>query len=214
MKNLKTLLLTFPIILFTACGGNDEPKEEDNIDIEKNPLGALVKMSENMKENAEKMEKNMEERKNAKAIHYEELMKYLPGSIEGYSLKGDPKGASMDMSEMSYSSAEAKYINDGGDKINISLLDYNAAYSMYSMATAMWASGFKIDTSEEYAQSINLGDNINGWESYKKKRNRASLILGLGDRFLLTIEGNNQENCDFFKEIAKSMDIDELANMD
>ncbi len=214
MKKFTTLLFAFSIILFTACGGNDEPKEEDNIDVEKNPLGALMKMGKNMKENAEKMEKNMKEKKNAKAIHYEELMKYLPESVDGYSLKGDPKGASMDMAEMSYSTAEAKYVNDSGDRISIVLLDYNAAYSMYSMATTMWASGFKIDTSEEFGQSINFGENINGWESYKKKRNNASVILGLGDRFLLTIEGNNEENCNFLKEVAKSMDLDELASLE
>lgn len=211
MKITIQLFLAFSIILVSACGGNDEPKEKENIDVEKNPLGALMKMGEKMKENAEKMEKNMEEKKDAKAIHYEELIKYLPESIDGYTLKNEPKGASMDMTGMSYSSAEAKYVNDNGDRISIALLDYNAAYSMYSMATAMWSSGFKIDTSEEFGQSINFGKNINGWESYKKKRNDASVILGLGDRFLLTIEGSNQEDCSFLKDIAKSMDLDKLA---
>ena len=214
MKKLITLFFVIPIMLFTACGGNDEPKEEDNIDVEKNPLGALMKMGEKMKENAKKMETNMKDKKDAKAIHYEELIKYLPESINDYTRIDDPKGASMDMSGMSYSSAEVRFENDNGDRINIALLDYNAAYSMYSMATAMWASGFKIDTSDEFGQSINFGKNINGWESYKKKQNDASVVLGIGDRFLLTIEGNNQENCDFLKDIAKSIELDELASLD
>jgi len=172
-----------------------------------------MKMSENMQKNAEKMQKNMEDKKDAKAIHYEELIKYLPESINGYELVGEPKGASMDMSGMSYSSAEVRYKNGNGDHINISLLDYNAAYSMYSMATAMWASGFKIDTSEEIAQSLNFSDNVNGWESFKKKSNKATIILGLGDRFLLTIEGDNQKNTANLKDIAKSMKIEELASL-
>ncbi|PCJ25151.1 MAG: hypothetical protein COA97_08370 [Flavobacteriales bacterium] len=214
MRIFTILLLAFPIILFTACGGNDEPKDEEKIDVKKNPLGALMKMSKNMQENAKKMEKNMEERKDAKAIHYEELMKYLPKSIDGYTQKNEPKGASMDMTGMSYSSAEVKFENNNGDRISVALIDYNAAYSMYSMSTAMWASGFKIDTSEEIGQSISLGDNINGWESYKKKRKNASVMLGIGNRFLLTIEGGNQENCDFLKDIAKSMELDKLASLD
>ena len=212
MKKI-ALLLVFPLII-SACGGNDEPKEEDNIDIEKNPLGALMKMSEKMAENAEQMEKNMKDRKNAKAIHYEELIKYLPENIDGYTRKEEPNGASMDMSGMSYSSAEVRFENDNGDRINIALIDYNAAYSMYSMATVMWSAGFKIDTSEEFGQSINFGKNINGWESYKKKKNDANIVLGIGDRFLLTIDGDNQEDCSFLKDIAKSIDLDELTTLD
>ena len=74
MKKITTLLLAFPIVLFTACGSDET--EEENIDIERNPLGALMQMSENLEEQAEKMEEQMEqmeERKDAKAIAYEDL---------------------------------------------------------------------------------------------------------------------------------------------
>lgn len=213
MKKL-ALIFTLPLFLI-ACGG-EEPKEEelDNIDVEKNPLGALMKMGKNMAENAEKMEEKMKNKENAKAIHYEELLKYLPQSIDGYQINGDPKGSSMDMQGMSYSSAEVVFINDDNNRIKIALLDYNAAYNMYTMATTMWASGFKIDTTEELAQSISFGDNIKGWESFKKKSKQASVSLGIGDRFLLTIDGDNQEGTDALKEIAKSMDIDGLASLE
>jgi hypothetical protein len=216
MKNLASLFLIVSVIIFTSCAGNDEPKEikEDNIDVKKNPLGAMIKMSKNMQESAEKMQKNMENKKDAKAIHYEELLKYLPETIDGYHINGEPKGSSMDMQGASYSSAEIEFKNENGNRIDIVLIDYNAAYSMYSMATAMWSSGFKIDTSEEIAQSLNFEDNINGWESFKKKSKHASIILGLGDRFLLTIEGDNQKDTEALKNIAKSMKIKELASLE
>lgn len=207
-------LLTISSLFIISCG--NEPKEEEieNIDVEKNPLGALMKMGKNMAESAEKMEKKMKENKNAKAIHYEDLLKYLPESIDGYKVNGEPKGASMDMQGMSYSSAEIEFKNENGDRINITLLDYNAAYNMYTMATAMWASGFKIDTSEEFAQSISFGEGISGWESYKKKSNRANIALGIGDRFLLTIDGNNQDGTDQLKEIAQSIDLNALTSLE
>ncbi|MCB0400584.1 MAG: hypothetical protein KDD41_00725 [Flavobacteriales bacterium] len=213
MKKL-TGILSLSILLI-ACG-SDEPKEQelDNTDVEKNPLGALMKMGEKMAENAEKMEKNMQEKKDAKAIHYDELIKYLPESIDGYKVESEPQGASMDMTGMSYSSAEVRFTNDENNRISIALLDYNAAYSMYSMATAMWASGLKIDTSEEFGQSISLGDQIGGWESIQKKSGDASIILGINDRFLLTIEGDNQKDTKFLKEIAKSMDLEGLAGLE
>lgn len=209
---MKNLLKLFAFLAFTtliACGGDDH--EEENIDIEKNPLGALMKMGENMEKQAEKMEKQMEERKDAKAMHYEELIKYLPKSIDGYE-KEEPKGESVDMNGMSYSSANVEF-KKGVNEIEVTILDYNAALSMYSMATAMWASGFKIDTSEEMAQSITIDDNIHGWESIKKKSKDASLLLGVNDRFLITIEADNQEDLSFLKEIAKSMNLKDLADL-
>lgn len=210
MKNLLKLFTILSIGTLIACGG-DEVKEEENIDIEKNPLGALMKMGENMEKQAKKMEEQMENRKDAKAMHYEELMKYLPESVDGYE-KEEPKGESVDMNGMSFSSANVRF-KKGSDDINITILDYNAALSMYTMATAMWASGFKIDTSEEIAQSVSINDDIHGWESFKKKSKDASLILGVNDRFLVTIEGDNQQDMGLLKDIAKSMNLKELADL-
>lgn len=212
MKRL-ALLIALPLLIL-SCGSEPKEEEIENIDVEKNPLGALMKMGKNMAESAEKMEKKMKDNKNAKAIHYEELLKYLPESIDGYQINGEPKGASMDAQGMSYSSAEIEFKNKEGNRIDIALLDYNAAFNMYTMATAMWSSGFKIDTSEEFAQSISFGENINGWESFKKKSNHANIAIGIGDRFLLTIDGDNQEGTDNLKEIAKSMDLDALASLE
>lgn len=208
MNTILKLSFLLGIATLVACGGNDK-KEEDNIDVEKNPMGALMKMGENMQKQAEKMEKQQEERKDAKAMHYEELMKYLPESVTGYE-KEEPKGESVEMSGMSFSSANVRFTK-GNDDINVTLLDYNAAMSMYSMATAMWASGFKIDNSEETAQSVSIADNINGWETFQKKSKNGSLVIGVNNRFLVTIEGNNQKNLDLFKEIAKSMDLKKLT---
>lgn len=209
MKKINLLLFVLPLSVLFACGGDDKIEETDNIDIEKNPLGAIVKMGENMKEQAEKMEKQMEERKDAEALHYEELMKYLPDNIDGYE-REEPKGESINMTGMSYSSAQVRFSDDNHNHININILDYNAALSMYSMATAMWASGLKIDTSEEFAQSININENITGWESFKKKSNKASVVLGVNNRFLITLEGDNQEGTDYLKEIAEGMELTKL----
>ncbi|HRN43078.1 MAG TPA: hypothetical protein PK649_13550, partial [Vicingus sp.] len=166
---------------------------------------------ENMQRQAEKIEEKQKNRENASAMHYEELMKYLPESIEGYE-KNEPKGESVEMGEMSFSSAEVRFKNQQ-DEIKITLLDYNAALSMYSMATAMWSTGFKIDNSKEKSQSVKLTDEITGWETILKKSKDASLILGINDRFLLTIEAENQENTDLLKEIAKQMDLSKLSSL-
>jgi hypothetical protein len=210
MKKFNKFLLISLSAILVACGG-EEKNQDDNIDVEKNPLGAAMKMAQNMQEKAEKMQKNMEERKDAKAMHYEELMKYLPNEIDGYTLEGDPHGESIEAGPTSYSTVHKKFINDNNERIIIKLVDYNAAVNMFNMATMMWSTGLKVDTSDELAQSYNINDDISGWESFKKNSGAASLILGIKDRFLLTVEADKQENCDNVKSIAKSMDLDKLA---
>ena len=211
MKKFNLFLLAFATIVLIACGG-EEKSQDDNIDVEKNPLGAAMKMAQNMQEKAEKMQKNMEERKDAKAMHYEELMNFLPTKIDGYTAE-EPDGGTVEMQGTSYSNADITFKNEAGDRVKISLLDYNAALSMYSMATAMWSSGLKIDTKDELAQSFNINDQISGWETFKKKTGKASIVLGINDRFMLTVEADKQENCDNVKSIAKSMDLDKLASL-
>ena len=208
MMNTKIILIALiSATTLIACGSD----ENENIDVEKNPMEALMKMGENMQKQAEKIEEKQKNRENASAMHYEELMKYLPESIEDYE-KNEPKGESVEMGEMSFSSAEVRFKNQQ-DEIKITLLDYNAALSMYSMATAMWSTGFKIDNSKEKSQSVKLTDEITGWETIQKKSKDASLILGINDRFLLTIEAENQENTDLLKEIAKQMDLSKLSSL-
>ncbi|MBW6484388.1 MAG: hypothetical protein K0B10_15200 [Vicingaceae bacterium] len=204
----KFIIITLSTIL-VACGG-EEKSQDDNIDVEKNPLGAMMKMAKNMQEQAENMEKNMEERKDANAMHYEELIKFLPTEIDGY-IAGEPDGGTVEMQGTSYSNADITFKNEVGERIKVSLLDYNAALSMYSMATAMWTSGLKIDTKDELAQSYTMSEKISGWETYKKKTGKASIVIGISNRFMLTIEADKQENCDNVKNIAKNMDLDKLA---
>jgi len=117
------------------------------------------------------------------------------------------------MAEMSYSNAEITFTDKNNSQIHINLLDYNAALAMLTMATTMFSSGLKIDTKDEFAQSINWSDNVSGWESYHKDNGNATLTLSIGNRFLLTIDGDRQENCDYLKEIAKLMDLDGLATL-
>lgn len=204
-------------MLFSACGGSDEEEYEeekgpDNIlEAFSNLKEAGEKMEEKLKESEEKMEKRRESG-DTLAMHYEELMKYLPEEIDGYT-REEPTGGSVNYMNVSYSNAEAKYTKDNGDYIKVSLVDYNMAYGLYQGATAMWATGMSIDNTEEKANGIKLGDDIAGWEVYRKKAHNATLTLGLGARFLLGVEANNQDGTEFVKDVAKSMQLNDLAAM-
>jgi hypothetical protein len=170
-------------------------------------------MSKNVEKNmniAETKLKERRERGDTLAMHYEKLIQHLPTEISGYNRK-EPTGSSVNMAGMSYSNAEVRYENENGNFIKITLIDYNQAYGVYQSATAMWALGMSIDSPEEKSNGIKINEEVAGWETFKKKSKNAALTLGIGYRFWLNIEANNQENTDFVKEVAKKVDMDKLS---
>lgn len=224
MKKYFLIPSLFLLAIFCfSCGESDEEKQERKEKAKKNnPFNALVQLGKEMKNAGEKMEKagdeqdaKQKERKlkgDTAAINYKELQKYLPESIDGYT-KGKPSGSTMTMTGMSYSNAEVKFTNDNGGYVRVSILDYNAAYSLYSMATGMWLGGMSIENDQEKANSIKLEDGITGWETLKKDNKKASVVLGVGCRFLITVEANEQENTDIVKHVATSLKLEDLAKM-
>ena len=104
----------------------------------------------------------MEERKakgDTVSMPYAELQKLLPTNISGYAKEGEPKGESINMVGMSYSTASQVYKN-GDAEITVNIMDYNASYAAFGAATAMFATGFSVDNDEEHLGAVDLG--ING----------------------------------------------------
>lgn len=147
------------------------------------------------------------------AIPYTELQKLLPASIDGYEKDGEPEGQSMNMVGASYSTASQNY-KKGDHYLKLTLVDYNAAYGLYGMATAFMASGFSSENADEKMGGIDLGvANAKGWEVIRKKEKKATISVGVADRFFVTAEADNQENSELLKEAVRSLDLSKLAGM-
>lgn len=211
---IKTLV---PVALLSlalvSCGGStDKATEEEDVKPATNALDALVQAGEAMEKAATEGDEKMKARRakgDTLAMPYAELQKFLP-KIDGYTIEGDPNGATVNMGELSYSNAEATY-KKGENWVKISIIDYNQAYAMYSAATAMWAMGMSVDTPDEKAGGIKFGDDVGGWEVFQKKNKSAAVTLGVGSRFWVNIEADGQENTDFVKSVAKSIDLGKLS---
>ena len=214
MKKIKNILfVTATTILIASCGGKkEEPVEELNM--KNNPFAALQKIGQNMGQTANKQQEILQKRRekgDTLAIPYAELQKYLPAAPSGYAAE-EPTGATINMGSGSYSNAEIKY-KKGEDWIKITIADYNQAAGLYTVATSMWALGISVDTPEEKAGGIKMDGDIGGWEVYKKKSKDASVVLGVGYRFWVSVEASNQDGTDKVKEIAKSLDLKKLSEM-
>jgi hypothetical protein len=143
-------------------------------------------------------------------IDCKDLEKFLPIAIEGYN-KEDPEGSILNMQGFSVSSATAEYTSANGDYIRIFILDYNAAPSVYKTETAMWGKGITIDSDDEYAKSFSLNNKLSGWESFEKINNKANVVVGVGNRLLITIEANNQSDAEKSKDILALMNLKSMV---
>jgi hypothetical protein len=176
-----------------------------------NAAEGLKNYAEGMKESADKM---VERRAKGDTVSmpYGELQKLLPSSIVGYTKDGEPKGESVNMAGMSYSTASQVYKN-GDAEITINIMDYSASYAAFGAATAMFSTGFSVDNDQEHLGAVDLGiSDVKAWEDVKKKEKKSTIIAGVNERFLVTAEGRNVE-ADFVKEAVKSVDLKKLAGM-
>jgi hypothetical protein len=123
----------------------------------------------------------------------------------------DPEGTTLNMAGFSVTSATAEYTSARGDYIRVSIFDYNAATSVYKTETAMWGKGITIDSDDEYAKSFSLNNELNGWESFEKINNKANVVVGIGNRLLITIEANNQSDAEKSKDILAFMNLKSMV---
>lgn len=198
----KSLLFISAILFIVSCG-----KVKDAA----NAAEGLKNYAEGMKESASKMEER-KAKGDTISMPYTDLQKLLPSNIAGYTKDGDPKGESMNMVGMSFSTASQVYKN-GDAEITVNIMDYNASYAAFGAATAMFATGFSVDNDEEHLGAVDLGiSGVKAWEDVKKKEKRSTVMAGVNDRFLVTAEGRNVET-DAVKDAIKSVDLAKLAGM-
>jgi hypothetical protein len=203
MKKLSLLVCFLSAgILILSCG---KVKEATNA------AEGLKNYAEGLKESTSKIEERKAKGDTA-SIPYADLQKMLPSSISGYNKEGDPKGESVNMMGMSYSTASQVY-KSGDGEITLNIMDYNASYAAFGAATAMFATGFSVDNDQEHLGAIDLGiSGVKAWEDVKKKEKRSTIMAGVNDRFLVTAEGRNVEP-DAVKSAIKSVDFNKLAGM-
>ncbi len=214
MKNANVLLVSMLMIgLLAACSGEKEP----TID--------LQNLEDAVQEYSETIEKAVKEQEEAvangegEAMHYSELQKYLPEEIDGYTAD-DPEGSTAKSMGFNLSTASRSYrkSNDDGSasKVDIKLIDYRSAAMAWTAATAAFAfgMGMEVDNSKEYQRTFSDDDGkIKGLEEFKKKSGKSRVVYALGNRFWLEVEATDQTSNDFVKELAESMELNELAEM-
>lgn len=205
MKNL----ISYPFVLLLVCGVlSCGPKAEEAKNAA-SVLSNLDKVTDAVNDAQNKVEQRRA-KGDTLAIPHQDLQKYLP-NISGYQKDGEPDGESVNMMGASFSKTSQKY-KKGDLEAEVTIVDYNGAYAMYGAATAIWAMGLSVDNKEETTKGVEISG-AKGMETFKKGSKKATVVLGIAERFLITIDAENQTDTEFVKEIAKSIDVSALSKM-
>ncbi len=196
-----------------SCGGKIDEMRQAVQNVKE-----LSKAGENIEKANTANEARREERRkrgDTLAMPYQELQKYLPESVSGYTSQ-EPSGSTMNMTGMSYSTAARRYTKAGADgaeeSIEVTIVDYNASSDLYAGFTALWGTNFSMEDQNGYSRSFDAGvKDVAGWEHYDKQGKSSEVTNALGGRFILTVKATGQSNNDMAKSIAKSMKLSELA---
>ncbi len=203
MKILKILLILLSVSLIWSCG---KIREAANV------VETVTNLEKTTQQSSDKM-KERQAKGDTVAIPYKDLQAYLPSSVSNFEKDGEPSGESVNAMGMSYSVANQRF-SKGDSKLNVSLMDYNAAFGVLSMATTMLSSGYSVDNDTEHIGSVKFDqEGMKGWEDFKKKEKRGTLTAVINDRFLINIEASNIESTESLQEIVKSMDLKKLLEM-
>ncbi|QQS29402.1 MAG: hypothetical protein IPM47_00155 [Sphingobacteriales bacterium] len=210
MKNLLLLLTVFSVVVI-GCKQANETKEAIKLGSE------LQKMGEEMEKGLEEGKNKMEARRakgDTLPMHYDKLKEFLPKAIRDFTPDGDPKGQSMTMQAYSFSTTEQEYKSPDGSELNIILHDYNGLPQLYGMATMMLKSKMTYENDEQSVKTLNLGiDGVGAMETYGKKNKEAQLVIGVGERFFITMTAKKQNDTELLKTAAKAMPLGEMAEM-
>jgi hypothetical protein len=120
----------------------------------------------------------------------EEIIKLIPNKFEDFYVNADSQSKLIAIGTLRYSVAEKNFSASRKRSIKVLLFDYKEAMIMYNQATRKFHSYKPINTDTLVFNTL-LMTECTGWESFNVKRNFSQIMLGVCDRFFLTIEGTN-----------------------
>ncbi len=211
MKTKKVLAYLMAASVLVACGGHEEPENDEDFEDAVSAMGALGSaaasmmeadeaMSEEQKEAVENIEKNL--------INYKELKAALPDEVNGFE-KTDEDGETVKMGAFSISQASKTY-QSGDKRLHVEIVDYALGTAMLKAATAMGM--MEMESDDEYLKTLDFGDGIKGWEEYSKPAKSSKVTLVLNDRILLSIEVDNADPEDAV-EVAEDLDLEDIKDL-
>jgi hypothetical protein len=140
----------------------------------------------------------------SKVLSAQKISKLLPSKIPNYYLKGIARSSEMKVGTLTYSLCERNFVK-GKKQVRMLLFDYVDAPIMFQQVIRNQSKMTQVESDSIIYKAIELAD-AKGWEFVNQKANESKLILGIFDRYYLSIEGENVE-------FAEVLDIFNLIDL-
>lgn len=136
-----------------------------------------------------------------KILPAEKIIKLIPDKVKEYHQSTDPISKVIKFGSIQYSMAEKNFAASQRRSIKILLFDYKEAPIMYKQATRKFSNFSPIESDSLILRALTMTD-CTGWESYNVQRKNSQILIGICDRFFLTVEGTGVD-LDTLKEIVQ-----------
>jgi hypothetical protein len=141
-----------------------------------------------------------------KILSTDKIIKLIPNKIIGFRLSADPQSKLMKLGTIQYSMAEKDFSASKKRLIKILLFDYKEAPVMYNQAIRKWSAFSTIET-DSLIQRPTRMNNCDGWESYDAARKNSQILVGIFNRYYLTVEGTNVD-LEFLRKVVSEFKLD------
>jgi hypothetical protein len=142
----------------------------------------------------------------AEILSTDQILKLIPDKIAEFYPAEEFKSKLVKLGTLRYSMAEKDFSGNRKRAIKILLFDYKEAPIMYNQATRKWSSFTTIETDSVILRPALIKD-CTGWESYNVHRKNSQIMLGICDRFFLTIEGTGVD-LEFLKKVVQTFEFE------
>ncbi len=206
----------------TACGGSSAEKEAEqeeenggisiNVDSDSGEDVSININTDDLEKGMEELQKNLNKLTDGKMVEpvdFRSLKELLPSEVAGLELT-DSEGQKSGVAGFKVSSAQGTY-EEGNKEIKISILD-TGGFAGALMGMAAWS---QIEVDKENKDGYERTTTINGhkaFEKYDNNREKGQVAIIVGDRYLVSIEGDNVSERDL-KKALESIELDELSDL-
>ncbi len=132
----------------------------------------------------------------------EKIIELIPDKVKDFYLIDDAQSKLIKVGTLRYSMAEKNFSANNKRSIKILLFDYKEAPIMYNQATRKFSTFTPVESDSLIMRSVLMAD-CTGWESYNVNRKNSQILLGVCNRFFLTVEGTNVD-LEFLKKVVQN----------
>jgi hypothetical protein len=139
-------------------------------------------------------------------IAFQTLQTHLP-KVSGWEMD-EPEGQRMTM-PVPFSQAETEY-RSGDKRIDVTIVDTGFAKMLVAPWSMMLATGYSKETSDGYEKATTFGGNpaVEKWSSRSKN---GELNILVGNRFMVTVDGNDLSDVKELHTFASAMNLGAIA---